>query len=42
LARFRKLPTPVIGRLKDGSIYFDLRTLKDPQQLIDQLDKLLK
>ncbi len=42
LARFRKLPTPVIGRLKDGSIYFDLRTLKDPKQLIDQLDKLLK
>ncbi|MDG1206804.1 MAG: L-seryl-tRNA(Sec) selenium transferase [Pseudomonadales bacterium] len=42
LARFRKLPTPVIGRLKDGSIYFDLRTLKNPSQLIDQLDKLPK
>lgn len=40
LSRFRKLPTPVIGRLKDGSIYFDLRTLKDPRQLTDQLDNL--
>jgi L-seryl-tRNA(Ser) seleniumtransferase len=37
---FRKLPVPVIGRIQDGVLIFDLRTLNDSQRLIDQLAHL--
>lgn len=39
LKRFRSLPTPVIGRIKDDALLFDLRCLsaRDEQVLLDQL-----
>lgn len=40
-AAFRGLPTPVIGRIQDGRLLLDLRTLEDPAPLIDQLQDLV-
>lgn len=37
---FRKLAMPVIGRIQDGVLIFDLRTLDDPDLLIRQLPQL--
>jgi len=37
---FRRLPIPVIGRISDGALTFDLRTLDDEAAFIAQLDKL--
>ena len=37
---FRRLPIPVIGRIGDGTLYFDLRTLDDEVAFIAQLDRL--
>ena len=37
---FRKLPIPVIGRIHDNSILFDLRCLEDESQFLSQLKKL--
>jgi L-seryl-tRNA(Ser) seleniumtransferase len=37
---FRRLPIPVIGRISDGTLYFDLRTLDDEQAFADQLEGL--
>ena len=37
---FRGLPVPVIGRMRDGALYFDLRTLDDEQGFVDQLERL--
>jgi L-seryl-tRNA(Ser) seleniumtransferase len=39
-AVFRRLPVPVIGRIQDGMLLFDLRTLDDPRHLTDQLAHL--
>ncbi|MCC6532922.1 MAG: L-seryl-tRNA(Sec) selenium transferase [Burkholderiales bacterium] len=39
-AAFRKLPLPVIGRIQDGTLVFDLRTLDDPRLLTRQLAAL--
>ena len=38
--RFRRLPIPVIGRIRDGTLYFDLRTLDDEPAFIAQLNRL--
>jgi L-seryl-tRNA(Ser) seleniumtransferase len=37
---FRRLPIPVIGRISEGALYFDLRTLDDEQAFVDQLEGL--
>jgi L-seryl-tRNA(Ser) seleniumtransferase len=37
---FRALPIPVIGRLQDGALVFDLRCLEDETELLAQLEKL--
>ena len=37
-ASFRSLPIPMIGRIHDGTLYFDLRTLDDEAALAAQLD----
>ena len=37
---FRRLPIPVIGRIGDGTLCFDLRTLDDEAAFVAQLDKL--
>jgi L-seryl-tRNA(Ser) seleniumtransferase len=37
---FRHLPIPVIGRISDDALYFDLRTLDDATGFVAQLDKL--
>ena len=37
---FRQLPTPVIGRVHDGRLLFDLRTLDNAADLTEQLDHL--
>lgn len=37
---FRQLPIPVIGRIGDGTLYFDLRTLDDEAAFTAQLDRL--
>jgi L-seryl-tRNA(Ser) seleniumtransferase len=37
---FRRLPTPIIGRLHDGRLLFDLRTLDKPDDLTEQLSHL--
>lgn len=34
---FREMPVPVIGRLRDGVLLFDVRTLDECKLLIDQL-----
>jgi L-seryl-tRNA(Ser) seleniumtransferase len=38
---FRALPVPVIGRLQDGALVFDLRCLEDEAAFIAQLDRLV-
>lgn len=37
---FRHLPTPVIGRVHDGKLLFDVRTLERPQEFNAQLSQL--
>ncbi|MBQ74671.1 MAG: L-seryl-tRNA(Sec) selenium transferase [Gammaproteobacteria bacterium] len=37
---FRHLPTPVIGRIHDGKLLFDLRTLEQSADLVEQLSHL--
>ncbi len=37
---FRRLPIPVIGRIADDTLYFDLRTLDDEAAFAAQLEKL--
>jgi L-seryl-tRNA(Ser) seleniumtransferase len=37
---FRTLPQPVIGRIEDGQLRFDLRLLEDPHAFIQQLSAL--
>jgi L-seryl-tRNA(Ser) seleniumtransferase len=37
---FLKLPVPVIGRIKDDALLFDVRCLEDPEQFIKQLATL--
>jgi L-seryl-tRNA(Ser) seleniumtransferase len=37
---FRQLPTPVIGRIKDGAIWLDLRTLENESGFLAQLGLL--
>jgi L-seryl-tRNA(Ser) seleniumtransferase len=37
---FRKLPIPVVGRIKDGRLTFDLRCLDDEAALREQLPRL--
>ncbi|HZT51173.1 MAG TPA: L-seryl-tRNA(Sec) selenium transferase [Stellaceae bacterium] len=39
-ARFRALPVPVIGRVKDGALLLDLRCLDDEAGFIAQLSRL--
>jgi L-seryl-tRNA(Ser) seleniumtransferase len=39
-AGFRALPIPVIGRIEDGRLKFDLRCLEDEAAFVDQLAKL--
>jgi L-seryl-tRNA(Ser) seleniumtransferase len=39
-AAFRALPIPVIGRIQEGVLVFDLRTLDEPDLLIRQLSRL--
>lgn len=39
-ALFRTLPVPIIGRLNDGKLLFDLRTLESAEDLIRQLGKV--
>jgi L-seryl-tRNA(Ser) seleniumtransferase len=38
---FRHLPTPVVGRITDGSLLLDLRTLDTVAEVADQLDQLV-
>ncbi len=38
---FRDLPIPVIGRLEDGALRFDLRCLEDETSFVDQLKALI-
>ena len=35
--KFRSLPTPVVGRIHDGSLFFDLRCLQDTESFCQQL-----
>ena len=37
-ASFRNLPVPVIGRMEKRAFWLDMRTLEEPNQLVDQLD----
>ena len=37
---FRALPIPVIGRIRDGMLLFDLRTLDDEAAFVAQLPEL--
>jgi L-seryl-tRNA(Ser) seleniumtransferase len=37
---FRHLPIPVIGRIQDGTLLFDLRTLDDEAAFVAQLPEL--
>lgn len=39
-ATFRRLPTPVIGRLQDGALVLDLRCLEDEKAFVSQLSQL--
>jgi len=36
-AAFRSLPKPVLGRVHDGCLYFDLRCLRDVKSFVAQL-----
>ncbi len=38
--RFRRLPVPVIGRIADGCLLFDLRCLEDEALFVEQLSQL--
>jgi L-seryl-tRNA(Ser) seleniumtransferase len=37
---FRRLPVPVIGRIRNGALILDLRTLEDEAAFVDQLPAL--
>ncbi len=39
-AALRQLPVPVIGRIKEGAIWLDLRTLDDEAAFAAQLHQL--
>lgn len=39
-ASFRALPIPVIGRIEDNALFFDLRCLEDEQAFVQQLNQL--
>ncbi len=39
-AALRALPVPVIGRIEDGALRFDLRCLEDEGGFVAQLSKL--
>jgi L-seryl-tRNA(Ser) seleniumtransferase len=39
-AAFRALPIPVIGRLQEGALILDLRTLEDEAAFVAQLESL--
>ena len=39
-AALRKLPVPVIGRVKDGAIWLDLRAIDDEAEFLEQLTRL--
>jgi len=39
-AAFRRLPKPVIGRIHDGSLLFDVRCLRDSKEFTSQLFQL--
>lgn len=39
-AAFRALPVPVVGRVADGTLLFDLRCLEDEAGFLAQLDRL--
>jgi L-seryl-tRNA(Ser) seleniumtransferase len=39
-AAFRRLPIPVIGRIEDDTLLFDLRTLDDEPAFVAQLEQL--
>lgn len=39
-AAFRALPKPVIGRINDGRLIFDLRCLRDTDEFVGQLSSL--
>src|SRR5207237_9028058 len=39
-AAFRQLPIPVVGRIEDDTLLFDLRTLDDEEAFAGQLDRL--
>ena len=39
-AQFRSLPLPVVGRIEDGALRFDLRCLEDKADFLDQLTHL--
>lgn len=38
--RFRNLPVPVVGRIADGCLLFDLRCLDDEARFVEQLSQL--
>ena len=38
--QFRGFPVPVLGRINDGALYLDLRTLDSPTELLDQVATL--
>ena len=40
ISAFRRLPQPVIGRIHDGALLLDLRTLEDKEMFLEQLKYL--